>query len=115
MRGAPQPAARGAAGEGTRTQSGARNVWRARRARIESRAAGPGARVAPPHQTPRAPLARAFRPGHRRARKKGAPRENREGEIDRRRAPPRDIHPMNRLMMSLALSIDGRPQMRREH
>ena len=41
MRGAPQPAARGAAGEeGTRTQRGARNVWRARRARIESRAAG---------------------------------------------------------------------------
>lgn len=70
MRGAPQPAARGAAGEGARTQSGARNVWRARRARIESRAASPGARVAPPHQTPRAPLARAFRPGHRRARKK---------------------------------------------
>ena len=40
MRGAPQPAARGAAGEGTRTQRGARNVWRARRARIESRTAG---------------------------------------------------------------------------
>ena len=47
--------------------------------------------------------------------KGGAPRENCEGEIDRRRAPPRDIHPMNRLTMSLALSIGGRPQMRREH
>ena len=54
-------------------------------------------------------------PGTAAREKGGAPRENCEGEIDRRRAPPRDIHPMNRLVMRLALSIDGRPQMRREH
>lgn len=54
-------------------------------------------------------------PGSAAREKKGAPRENREGDIDRRRAPPGDIHPMNRLTMSLALSIGGRPQMRREH